>query len=338
MADVSDASYSYSFNVPDVSATTFYIVVAVLLLATIFLALYNGLFVFYFGRPMRKYLTARLTAMSGILQVFEHENLYLHLAGLIRGGVFIDREDERVKPVIPKSVVTVNGVPTTLVWNLTPKLPDVYIAALERIIEWGYNTVDEIKEDLESGFIQLDDKILEKMTVVDAVLRIKYKRELLLISALATSTAAILYSIGTRALLTFLTSALLAAVLFLILVYVKRSKAPTSNSKPEKAIAGDEHNDKYTLTYAEFLAIHGRVKARNTIEVTVSDVLDFNTKFLDEHAKTSLIERLMNVEKKKMREKKYQKWGFIIIGVLVLGGLLLKAYMVLHGSPPAGGT
>ncbi|KPQ41200.1 MAG: hypothetical protein MPEBLZ_04256 [Candidatus Methanoperedens nitroreducens] len=89
---------TYSFNVPDVSATTFWIVVSVLLLATIFLAIYDGFFVFYLGKSMRKYLTARLASGKGILQVFEHENLFLHIASLLNGGVFIDEENAGVKP------------------------------------------------------------------------------------------------------------------------------------------------------------------------------------------------------------------------------------------------
>jgi len=240
--------YSYSLNVPDVSTTTFWIVVAVLMLITIFLALYNGMFVFYFGKPMRKYLTARISAGLGVIQLFEHENLFLHLADLKSGGVFIDKEEKDAKPIIPDSVVTVNGVRTTFAWNLTPKLPEAYTCALEKLIELGYNNIDEVNADLGDKIIKPDDILLDN------------------------------------------------------------------------------------ITYTEFQAMHERVKNRNSISIHIDDILNFNQNFLDEHPRKSLIERLINVEKEKRREKKYQKWAFMIVGALALGGLLLKGYMVIHGG------
>ncbi|KAB2942408.1 MAG: hypothetical protein OIN84_20610 [Candidatus Methanoperedens sp.] len=316
---------TYSFNVPDVSATTFWIVVSVLLLATIFLAIYDGFFVFYLGKSMRKYLTARLASGKGILQVFEHENLFLHIASLLNGGVFIDEENAGVKPVIPKSIVTLNAVSTTLVWNLTPKLPDVYKAALEKLVSLGYNSVDDILEDLNSiKYHEPDDLLLEKNSILKTVSGLKKKRrELILFTLIEISIIVGMYAIGLGFWYIIAILVLSTSIAALILLLRSPKKSETIVTKT---------GDKYNLTYAEFLSIHERVRARNTIEVTTEDVIMFNEKFLDEHAKASLVERRINVEKKKLREKKYQKWAFIIIAVLVIGGLALKAYMVLHGG------
>ncbi|KPQ41201.1 MAG: hypothetical protein MPEBLZ_04257 [Candidatus Methanoperedens nitroreducens] len=221
--------------------------------------------------------------------------------------------------------MTLNAVSTTLVWNLTPKLPDVYKAALEKLVSLGYNSVDDILEDLNSiKYHEPDDLLLEKNSILKTVSGLKKKRrELILFTLIEISIIVGMYAIGLGFWYIIAILVLSTSIAALILLLRSPKKSETIVTKT---------GDKYNLTYAEFLSIHERVRARNTIEVTTEDVIMFNEKFLDEHAKASLVERRINVEKKKLREKKYQKWAFIIIAVLVIGGLALKAYMVLHGG------
>lgn len=266
---VSIGGIEYSMNVPQVDVITFFVVTALLILLSVILAIIVGS-TFYFGKAMRRFLTARLKHATGVLAIFENENLILHLANLSFGGVFKDTEDPKAKSVVPKSVVTINSVKTALVWNVTPELPEVYTAALEKLVGLGYNSEEEIVAALEEGKVRPADKLLEATPILLEIKRI----------------------------LTFRKT----------------------------------HTVGYNLTFEEFLTLHDRIKNKNTINVTVGDVLEFNKKFTDQHPIKSLVSKLVNIEKKKSRDKIYQKYAFIIIGAMVILGMITKLYQVVSGK------
>lgn len=259
----------YTIEVPQVDPVVFWVVTAILMIITAGLTIYTAA-TFFFGKAMKRFLVARLKPQTGVIAIFENENLILHLAHLLHGGVFKDTEDIKSKPIVPKSVVTINAVKTALVWRVTQELPGIYLAALEKLISLGYDTEDKLAAALEKEKVKYTDKLLESAPTFTEIKRILFPK-----------------------------------------------KTQTTG---------------YNLTYEEFIALHERVKNKNAICVTVGDVLDFNEKFTDQHPIKSLVAKLVNIEKKKMRDKVYQKYAFIIIGAMVIIGMIIKLYQVVSAK------
>jgi hypothetical protein len=258
---------------PDVNPTTFYVVVAVGILIILALGLYTAM-VFYFGKAMRKYLTAKLRRFSGIIQVYELENVKFHLADLLPGGLFRDLEGLLKKPVVAKSIATLNGVPTVLTWRVTPRLPDVYIKALEKLVTLKFNNVEVIEDKLDVGEIKGSDLLLKKKEIIAKIKGIK-----------------------------------------------------SWFAKKE-----EESYDDYNLTYNEFLALHERVVNRNSVKVTIADILDFSARYLDEHPVSSISEKIANQIQQRHLEGKYMKYAFIIIGITVVMVMAIKVYKVFKAG------
>lgn len=257
------------FEFPRVSFWQFWITFFIGLVLTIVISIYLVLFVWYFGKPMRKYLSARLQPNSGIIQEYFGDTVNLRLSKY-KNGEFVNLEDEgyteivpkkhwwkkstkivKSPPIISKSIVSINGVPTLMAWNVTPKLPERYLYALSELIKQGYNSVKEITDDIQSNFINPNDIISTNLI---------------------------------------------------------------------------------NLTYFDFLELHQKIADKYTINVTADDVLKFSEKYLDEHPRKSVIEKIITVEQSRLTEKKYQKYAFYIIGLMILGGFILLAWKIYNAK------
>lgn len=174
---------SLSFDFPQVSFLQFWVTFGIGILMVLAMSLYMGIFVWFFGKPMRKYLQARLTFGYGIIQEYVHESVNLYLANVHNGaftniekrGYYTQEKNDKkwyqfwkkayiqilhkVKPIIGKSIVSINGVPTLLAWNVNPPLAEEYVEALKALINLGYTTPDDIREDIKSSNIRSGDKI-----------------------------------------------------------------------------------------------------------------------------------------------------------------------------------
>jgi len=255
------------FNFPAVSLITFVITVGIMGMVLICLALYLSIMVWVFGKPLRKYFLAKLTPGSGIIQEYSHESLEIHMARE-QNGEFIDLErkgyfsEEKapkkwyhfkkqktifkpIKPLLGKSIVAINGVKTLLVWNINPKLPDMYVSILNALIENTQTTVQDINNDLNDKLITISDIIPGTQT-----------------------------------------------------------------------------------TYSEFFKMHELMEKKYNVFVSADDIYNFNAKYTDEHPTDSVIEKEVVVESKRRSDNKYQKWAFIIIGIMVVGGIIIKLYQI----------
>ncbi len=321
---------------PRVGFLQFWLTLAVGIVIIIAFALYLGLFTWYFGKPLRKYLTARLTPNKGIIQEYEQDHLNIRMAevkdgqftnleaplqttetkktvkswykksllisalifisglsvlGLSYTSVFSDNSDFvpfiigiillfigaliliisysmnhgtlikiiPSKPITAKSIISINGVKTLMAWNVTPKLPSQYINALQTLLTLGYNSPQEIIDDL--THVNPDTNAVEPLINANEII----------------------------------------------------SANPAD------------------LTYNDFLQLHKEMADKYTIKVTPDDVLSFSEKFLDEHARKSIIEKTITVEQKRLSENKYQKYAFIIIGLMILGGFIMMMYKLKYG-------
>lgn len=240
---------SFAIDFPPVSFLQFWLTVAVLGMAIFFFGLYMLIFVWHFGKPLRKYLKARLAPGMGIIQEYVLENLYLHTAKL-DNGIFTDTEDKKAEPVIGKSTVSINGVDTLLLWNVTPALPQRYTETLKSLVKLGYHNAEDIINDIESKLIGSSSELIE----------------------------------GSK------------------------------------------------LTYADFLALHKAVVEKYTVYVTPGDVLNFKENYLDEHPRKSVIEKEVTKEKKRLAEHKYEKYGFILIALIIVMGGSLIALKIYRGG------
>lgn len=88
--------------------------------------------------------------------------------------------------------------------------------------------------------------------------------------------------------------------------------------------------DKTTIT--DFLALHVKIRDRNKIIVTPDDILGFSEKYLDEHAKKSVIEKEVTIATKRLNDNKYQTYAFYLIALMIILGFALKAYKMKYGG------
>lgn len=262
---------SFEMTFPPVSFLQFWITLALGAALIFIIGLYMLIFVWTFGKPMLPYLTAKLTPGFGIIQEYIYEYVFLKIAKE-KNGEFTDthsvtftekipvnrkwyqffKPKEKIinhygKPIIGKSIVSINGVKTLLIWNVNPKLPERYLKALELIVKEGYNSIDEMVNSI-----------------------------------------------------------------------VDFSKIIPETNDP--------------MTYTEFLDLHEKIRNKNIIIVTPDDVLGFSDKYLDEHAKKSVIEKEVTVAQKRAGEKVYQKYAFYIVGIMVVGGFIMLAWKIKYGG------
>lgn len=307
-----------------VSFLQFWATIGILGLVIFFVALYMTIFVWHFGKPMRKYLKARLTPGMGIIQQYEHENVDLHVAD-VKDGEFTDLEDEgyvsveklprkwyqiwkpktktvihKLKPQISKSTLSIAGVQTLLSWNVNPKLPERYTGALNSLISLGYNNINEITASA-AGKLETVTKILQESgySTPDDIKQ-DIKDRIIKASEVIEGTD-VTYSE------------------YLKLIHKKNN---TSKISLKDVIPNTN------MTYEEFLTLHEKIANRNSIFVSPDDVLNFETKYLDEHPRKSIVEKTVTAESKRVMEKKYQKYAFIIMAITIIGGFLLIAWKI----------
>ena len=263
----------FEMTFPPVSFLQFWLTLAIGVALIFITGLYMLIFVWSFGKPMLPYLTTKLTPGLGIIQEYVHENVFLKIAHE-KDGEFTDtnsvtftekipvnrkwyqfyKPKEEVKnhygkPIIGKSIVSINGVKTLLIWNVNPKLPERYLNALDVIIKEGYNCIQDI---VDAGF----------------------------------------------------------------------------------DLSGNITGMTSEMTYTEFFDLHEKIRNKNTIIVTPDDILGFSDKYLDEHAKKSVIEKEVTVAQKRAGEKVYQKYAFYIVGIMVVGGFIMLAWKIKYGGTP----
>lgn len=311
----------FNFEFAPVSNLQFFLTIAVSICIIIIFSLYMLVYIGYFGKPMFKYLTARFNQGAGIIQEYIHENVFLRMAA-VRDGEFTDLERKgaievipipdkngikitlillfisaavlitgvfyslnipimvigvlvfllamyfgsrkkttkkichTAKPIVAQSIISINGVQTLMVWNVTPPLPERYLSMLEKLTEAGYNSLEDIAQGLKN--------------INDGVPQIT----------------------------------------------------------PETEIISGQ--DKTTIR--DFITLHTKIRDRNKIIVTPDDILSFSDKYMDEHAKKSVIEKEVTVQQKRLADSKYQTYAFYIIAIMVIGGFLLKAWQIHNGG------
>ncbi len=192
------------FNFAPVPALQFWITLAAGIVITFILIMYLTIFVWIFGKPMRRYLSDKLKG-HGIIQMYEHDTVTLRSA-IFKDSEFIDLEgnvtelveikkkwyqfwirkpvfktvSRKQRPIVAKSIISINGVPTIMVWNVNPSLPERYLAMLEFFKDIDINSIDEVTESWD-----LTDVITNKghsMTVLeflDLHKKIKDKNEII---------------------------------------------------------------------------------------------------------------------------------------------------------------
>lgn len=318
----------FDFEFARVSNLQFFLTAAVSICIIVVFSLYMLVYIGYFGKPMFKYLTARFNPGSGIIQEYIHENVSLKMAA-VKDGEFTDLERKgtfekiqipnknrwkilgsillgisggilatflilgspgglysiilsaagiialipglyllfkkksyktiyhAIKPIVAQSIISINGVQTLMIWNVTPPLPERYLKILEKLTEDGYNSLEDIAQGLQ---------ILEGQEV------------------------------------------------------------PKITMETEISI-GEEK-----ITIQDFVALHTKIRDRNLIVVTPDDILGFSGKYMDEHAKKSVIEKEVTIAQKRLADSKYQTYAFYIIAIMVIGGFILKAWQIHNGG------
>jgi hypothetical protein len=86
------------------------------------------------------------------------------------------------------------------------------------------------------------------------------------------------------------------------------------------------------ITIQDFVTLHTKIRDRNLIVVTPDDILGFSNKYMDEHAKKSVIEKEVTIQQKRLADSKYQTYAFYIIAIMVIGGFILKAWQIHNGG------
>jgi hypothetical protein len=318
--------FGINFEFARVSNLQFFLTAAGSICIIVVFSLYLLVYIGYFGRVMSRYLTARFNPGTGVIQEYIHENVNLKTAA-VKDGEFTDLERKgtveviqipnkkgwkilgslllaisaisgiflilgmpgldttilsaiailtlipalfilfwkksyktiyhAIKPIIAQSIISINGVQTLMIWNVTPPLPERYLRMLEKLTEAGFNSLADIAQGLQ---IQ-DDQEEPKITL-------------------------------------------------------------------ETEILADQ--DKTTIQ--DFITLHTKIRDRNLIVVTSDDILGFSDKYMDEHAKKSVIEKEVTVQQKRLADSKYQTYAFYIIAIMVIGGFILKAWQIHNGG------
>jgi len=127
-----------------VDALQFWLTLGAGAIIVILLSIYLIIFVWVFGASMRKYLKAKLTPGTGIIQLYTNENVSIKLAK-VKGGEFTDLETKGAKPIVAQSIASINGTDTLMLWNINPPLPDRYVAFLEQLLSDGVRTIEDLK-------------------------------------------------------------------------------------------------------------------------------------------------------------------------------------------------
>lgn len=85
-------------------------------------------------------------------------------------------------------------------------------------------------------------------------------------------------------------------------------------------------------TLKEFKNLHELIIKKYSIDISLLDIQNFEARNLDEHGRKTSIECKITEIMKAQRSTKYQIWAIIIVGAMIGGLLLLKAYKIINGA------
>lgn len=304
--------FGLQLNIPGVSMIQFIATIAILLMVIFFYGLYLIIYVWKFGEPMRKYLKARLSPNTGIIQIYEHEGVDLHLAHT-NNGEFTDLENkgfaqiEKVKrgnkfPFIGVAIGVFLGIMVSLIFNITAGAVIGFMLSvlLYIVIDYYLGAYEKIT------FLK-PKPIVSKSTVsingVESLLAWNVNPKL---PDRYISTLEALIELGYNS--------------FQDIV----DRLNDGSIDRTSVVNG--------MTIEEFLVLHEKVRNRNSITVTADDVLNFETKYLDEHPRKSIVEKIVSKEQQRIVDKKYQTYAFLIIGFMVVMGFIMLMWKMKNGA------
>lgn len=308
---------NFSISFPPVSFLQFWLTVVVLIMFIFFYGLYMAIFVWHFGKPMRKYLKARLAPGMGIIQEYVLENTILHIAK-VDNGTFIDTETKGYTTVEKSNIKPPREY--YLICVLLMAIADITYSLL-----FG-NNVYVLVIIPAIGF---PATYLLSRQIYPATKKTYHEVE----PVISKSTVSI-NGVDTLLLWT-VTPQLPGRYTEALKALIKGNYANTEDIHDDiekEIISSHDIIEGTKLTYAEFLELHKAVSEKYSICVTPADVLDFKNKYLDEHPRKSVIEKEVTKEKKRLGEHKYEKYAFILVGLTIVMGGLLLAYKLYRGG------
>lgn len=304
--------FGLQLDIPGVGVVQFIATIAIMAMVVFFYGLYLVIYVWKFGEPMRKYLKSRLTPNTGIIQIYEHEGVELHLAHT-NNGEFTDLENkgyaktEKIKrsnkiPFVGIAIGILLGVISGIVFGI---LSGVILGILLSVLL--YLIVEHFFGSYEKITFLKPKPIVSKSTVsingVDTLLAWNVNPKL---PDRYTATLEELVKLGYNTL-----------------------QEITDCLNAEKIKRTDVVNG---MSIDEFLVLHEKVRNRNSISVTSDDVLNFEKKYLDEHPRKSIVEKIVSKEQQRITDKKYQTYAFLLIALMIVGGFIMLAWKLHNGA------
>ncbi|PWB55610.1 MAG: hypothetical protein C3F06_02440 [Candidatus Methanoperedenaceae archaeon] len=316
----------FNFEFARVSNLQFFLTMAVSICIIVVFSLYMLVYIGYFGKPMFKYLTARLNPGTGIIQEYIHENVKLKMAS-VKNGEFTDLER--------KGAVEVIRIPNKKVWKIFGSLL-LSISAISAIfLILGMPGFDAI--------VLLAIAIL---TIIPGLYLLFWKKSFKTIyHAIKPIIAQSITTInGVQTLLIWnVTPPLPERYLRMLEILIESGFNSLEDIEQGLQIQEGQESPVITLeteilsgedkiTIKDFVILHTKIRDRNLIVVTPEDIMGFSGKYMDEHAKKSVIEKEVTIQQKRLSESKYQTYAFYIIAIMVIGGFILKAWQIHNGG------
>ena len=316
----------FDFEFARVSNLQFFLTIAVSICIIIVFSLYMLVYIGYFGKPMFKYLTARFNPGAGIIQEYIHENVNLKMAA-VKDGEFTDLER--------KGAVEVIQIPNKKGWKILVSL----LLAMS-----GISGIFLIL-----GIPGLDVTILAAvaiLTLIPGLFLLFWKKSYKTIYHAIKPIIAqsITYINGVSTLMIWNVTPPLPERYIRMLeklteagynslediaegLQIQEGQEVPAITLETEILAGEDK-----ITIQDFVTLHTKIRDRNLIVVTPDDILGFSNKYMDEHAKKSVIEKEVTVQQKRLADSKYQTYAFYIIAIMVIGGFILKAWQIHNGG------
>lgn len=316
----------FNFEFAPVSTLQFLLTIAVSICIIIVFSLYMLVYIGYFGKPMLKYLTARLNPGSGIIQEYIHENVNLKMAR-VKDGEFTDLERkgsfEIIKTPIKKRwkilgflliatsataaiflILGISGLDTTILSaaGILILIPGLYLLFWKKSLKTIYHTIKPI---IAQSIISINGvQTLMTWNVTPPL----PERYLKMLDKLTEAGFSSLDDISQG-------------------LQIKDGQEEPKITLETEILTGQDK-----ITIQDFIILHTKIRDRNLIVVTPDDILGFSEKYMDEHAKKSVIEKEVTIQQKRLADSKYQTYAFYIIAIMVIGGFILKAWQIHNGG------
>lgn len=304
--------FGLTFNFPDVSPLQFWLTLGLGILVIILLSFYLGLFVWYFGKPMRKYLIAKFNFGQGIIQEYTHENVQLKLAKF-KDGEFTDLERSgqierhEIRRSLSHYMIAFISV---LLLSVIISVFLGLILAIVIFVVLAIITIIILKRPVYKTIIKsIKPIVAQSITSINGVATL------------------MLWNVNPP-----LPERYLEALDILIKTGYTNTESIKQDTESKLIKFSDSIDGDKAMSYEEFLLLHEKVKSRNEIIVTPDDILGFSKKYMDEHAKKSVIEKEVTVQQKRATDNKYKTYAFMIILAMIIGGFIMIAYKIHTGN------